>query len=156
MCFHSNAINFASQLQKEDKNRKKIASEESLSLLVEKLSELFYINLAVAILWRDFDIFSYFGAKYKEGTNMQQIIEGVIKRSLLPTHKRELFLLGKIKRHFHLVKVCQQLLLLSFRHFAESGFFVVCLISIIMHYEKNLHQGLINPKALCVRFKFVA
>ena len=123
MCFHSNAINFASQLQEEgNKEQKKIASEESLSLLVEKLSELFYINLAVAILWRDFDIFSYFGAKYKEGTNMQQIIEGVIKRSLLPTHKRELLLLGKIKRHFYLVKVCQQLLLLSFRHFAESEF----------------------------------
>ena len=66
--FSLEAINFASQLQKEDKNRKKIASEESPSLLVKKLSELFYINLAVAILWRDFDIFSYFGAKYKGGT----------------------------------------------------------------------------------------
>ena len=110
--------------KKRIKNRKKINSEESLSLLVEKLSELFYINLAVAILWKYFDIFSYFGAKYKGGTNMQPTKEGVIKRSWLPIHKRELFLLGKIKRHFYLVKVCQQLLLLSFRHFAESGFFV--------------------------------
>ena len=89
---------------------------------------------------------------------MQQIIEGVKKRSLLPTQptRGSFFFCGRLKDTFTLSRFANSFSCCLSGILLKVDLFVVYLISIIMHYKRNLHQGLINHKALRVRFKFVA